>query len=66
MRYLVAVGDPFDGLDLIGPFEDEADAVSWAEDIIGSAYSGQQGSEWHVVPMSSADEMIEKWSGAPP
>lgn len=57
MKYLVAVGDPFDGLDFIGPFEDAEDASHWAAGIIGNA------KEWHVVPMLSGGEQIAEWEG---
>lgn len=60
MKYLVAAGNPFDGLDFIGPFEDAEDASNWAEDIISNS-----GVEWHVVPILSADEKIKEWEGAP-
>lgn len=35
MNYIVALGDPFDGFTLYGPFVDSDEATNWAENNAG-------------------------------
>lgn len=48
---VVATSNPFDGMKLYGPFEDEESAHSWAS---GNAQ------EWHSVEVTSPDELEEE------
>jgi hypothetical protein len=48
-NYVVAVGNAFDGLTLYGPFNDEGEALRFAEDEISAA-------EWNVVLLNEPAE----------
>jgi hypothetical protein len=44
---VVAVGNPFDGITLFGPFQDETEALEWAEGTSG---------DWHIVHLEEVEE----------
>lgn len=47
MKYVVAMGNPFDGISLHGPFDSREDAETWAEDADG---------DWWVHDIVPPDE----------
>lgn len=51
-QFVIAVGNPFDGLTLIGPFDDGGKAV----DVARLLYPRD---EWYVVPLESPDANYE-------
>lgn len=54
MKYCVAIGNPFDGMTLYGPFDDFTDAEVWAEE------NDNHCDEWWVVSVHSSDEDEDK------
>lgn len=50
MNYVVAIGSPFNGVELHGPFDDFYTALDWAED---KAW-GIEDTHWEIVPVRSA------------
>lgn len=47
ISYVLAIGDPFDGIDLYGPFDDPEDADTWAQD-------HGDGQAWTIVKLYEA------------
>lgn len=48
-QYVVAKGDPFDGVTLYGPFKDYDSALEWAE-------CNDREGEWWVVGINNPEE----------
>jgi hypothetical protein len=48
MKYCVVYGNPSDGLNLIGPFDTEYDAIEFADAEVKESY--------HTMPMQSPTE----------
>lgn len=50
--YVVAVGGPFEGIVLYGPFTERNEAIEWADNTgnINSAY------EWRIISLVPVDE----------
>lgn len=53
MKYILAIGNPFDGLELVGPFDDASAATDFAE---GFSVDG----EWNVVPVKDDVEFTKE------
>lgn len=47
--YVIVVGNPFDGLTIYGPYEDEDEAIQYAELWI-------RGYTWHVVTIEDPNK----------
>lgn len=43
--WVIAFGDPFDGIQLVGPFDSHEAAVEYAEDESGSS------TDWWIAPL---------------
>lgn len=52
IQYVVALGDPFNGIKVHGPFSDYDSALMYAEEV-------GVGIDWHVVQLESPGE--ESW-----
>jgi len=48
--YIVAAGNPFDGMEVYGPFDDGNDANEWAE------HEFRHGGEWWVMKLRRVSE----------
>ncbi len=52
-QYVVAKGNPLDGITLYGPFEDSDSALEWAE-------CNDREGDWWIVTVNSPEEDNEK------
>ena len=48
MKYLIIIGNPVQGFDIFGPFDDVDQAITWGEDLV-------QGDWWLTELVSPAD-----------
>jgi hypothetical protein len=51
--YLVATGNPWDGITLYGPFSSEIEAMEWAEN------NGEEDSEYQLVRLQKPVKRFE-------
>ena len=55
---VLVVGNPFDGMTIIGPFDHPEDASSYAEKFCG-------GEDWHLIPVEEPDPAFDNWDKLP-
>ena len=58
MSDVLVVGNPFDGMAIVGPFDHPEDASSYAEKFCG-------GEDWHMVPVEEPDPAFDNWDKLP-
>ncbi|WP_171901273.1 hypothetical protein ACFLEY_22270 [Bradyrhizobium sp. YCK136] len=51
--HVVAIGSPFDGIDIVGPFKTGAEAVEWADRNCNDV-------EWNAVPLKAQTAWVEE------
>jgi len=58
MKYnVVAIGNPFDGIALWGPFEDNEEAVEWVAKALKTiAEQNSGGSDWWIIELEDPKE----------
>jgi hypothetical protein len=61
--FIVSVGNPFDGIQIFGPFSDVEEANEWAE--VNAERFAQDGGTWHSTflypPAEHPDSSVEEY-----